>query len=615
MRQKLVPAIVACCLLTPRLCGAQDAARWEQEAQRVTIIRDDWGIAHVHGVTDADAVFGLMYAQAEDDFNRVETDYINALGRLAEAEGDSVVYQDLRMKLFINPDSMKALYARSPAWLQTLMNAFADGLNFYLYRHPEVKPRVITRFEPWMALAFSEGSIGGDIERVNLRQLGAFYGHDTTGATAPSAGGDGPAAEPSGSNGIAIAPSNTLNHHALFLINPHTSFFFRAEVQVTSDEGLNAYGAVTWGQFFVYQGFNDRVGWMHTSSGADAIDEYLETIVKRGDSLYYRYGHDQLPLTTASITVPYKTASGMDRKTFTVYYTRHGPIVRQLDGKWVSIRLMQDPMHALIQSYSRTRARSYQAFRATMELHTNSSNNTVYADADGNIAYFHANFIPRRDTSFDWTRPVDGSNPATDWHGLLSVDETPHLLNPASGWLYNSNNWPWSAAGRVESAAGRLPPLRGDRRGIRPRAACHPGTAEPEDLYPGYAPRRGVRQLSHRVRHPAAAAFPRLHRHARCGFAESAAGRTDPRAAELGPPLVGDVGGDEPGGVLGRGIGTAGVCRRPAGGNVVRGLRGPPGAGPIVGRGPGGRLGPAQRRLRNLEDTVGRDQPVSASDW
>jgi acyl-homoserine-lactone acylase len=82
-----------------------------------------------------------------------------------------------------------------------------------------------------------------------------------------------------------------------------------------------------------------------------------------------------------------------------------------------------------------------------MELHTNSSNNTIYADADGNIAYFHANFIPRRDPKFDWTRPVDGSDPATEWHGLLSVDETPRLLNPSSGWLYNTNNWPWSAAG------------------------------------------------------------------------------------------------------------------------------------------------------------------------
>src|ERR687886_401661 len=153
-----------------------DVARWRKEAQNVTIVRDDWGIPHIHGRTDADAVFGLVYVQAEDDFNRVETNYINAMGRLAEAEGEGEVYRDLRMKLFIDPDSMKARYEGSPAWLKLLMNAFADGLNFYLYKHPEVKPRVIRRFEPWMALTFSEGSIGGDIESIDLRELERFYG-------------------------------------------------------------------------------------------------------------------------------------------------------------------------------------------------------------------------------------------------------------------------------------------------------------------------------------------------------------------------------------------------------------------------------------------------------
>ncbi len=424
----------------------QEKARWEQEAQRVTIARDDWGIAHVHGKSDADAVFGMEYAQAEDDFNRVETNYINAMGRLAEAEGESKIYQDLRMKLFVDPEMLKKDYAASPAWLQALMNAFADGLNYYLYKHPEVKPRVIHHFEPWMALSFTEGSIGGDIEKINLQQLAAFYGK-ASGANSALAQNAARPREPSGSNGIAIAPSNTVDHHALLLINPHTSFCFRSELQMTSDEGLNAYGAVTWGQFFVYQGFNDRIGWMHTSSGVDAVDEYAETITKKGDAFYYKYGNEERPVTAWEITVPYTTDHGMAEKKFTVYRTQHGPVIREENGKWIAIRLMQGPVKALTQSYTRTKARDYKAFRQILELHTNSSNNTIYADEDGNIAYFHGNFIPRRDPHFDWTKPVDGSNPATEWHGLLSVDETPHLLNPKSGWIYNSNNWPWSAAG------------------------------------------------------------------------------------------------------------------------------------------------------------------------
>jgi acyl-homoserine-lactone acylase len=440
----LTLAVLSC--RQPAAQPADPSAHWKQEAQNVTIIRDDWGIPHVYGKTDADAVFGVIYAQAEDDFNRVETNYLNAMGRLAEAEGENEVFRDLRMKLFIDPDDLRAKYAQSPDSLKALMNAYADGLNYYLATHPEVKPRVLTRFEPWMALAFSEGSIGGDIERVEIPALKAFYSGEPAPAVA-AADRSATFVEPSGSNGIAIGPSMSASKHALLLINPHTSFFFRAEAQMVSDEGLNAYGAITWGQFFVYQGFNDRVGWMHTSSGVDNIDEYLETVVKKGNAFYYKYGAEERPVIVRTITVPYKGPSGTASKSFTVYSTEHGPIVRATDGKWVSIRLMQDPVHALTQSYSRTKAKSYKAFRDTMELHTDSSNNTVYADADGTIAYFHSNFIPRRDSRFDWTKPVDGSDPATEWNGVLSIDETPGLLNPANGWLYNSNNWPWSAAG------------------------------------------------------------------------------------------------------------------------------------------------------------------------
>jgi acyl-homoserine lactone acylase PvdQ len=240
-----------------------------------------------------------------------------------------------------------------------------------------------------------------------------------------------PRDEDGGSNGIAIAPKNSATHHALLWINPHTSFYFRSELQMVSEEGLDAYGAVTWGQFFIYQGFNKTAGWMHTSSGVDNIDEFYET-------------SDRHPRT---VTLRYKSGEGLATKTFTVYDSKHGPIVRKAGDRWVSVSLMQDHIHALIQSYSRTKARDLVAFRRIMELHTNSSNNTVFADASGNIAYLHSNYIPRRDTSFNWTEPVNGDDPRTDYRGVLSFDETPNAVNPASGWVYNSNNWPWSAAG------------------------------------------------------------------------------------------------------------------------------------------------------------------------
>jgi acyl-homoserine-lactone acylase len=424
--------------------SANEQSRWKRHAQRVTIVRDHWGIAHVRGRSDADAVFGMIYAQAEDDFNRVETNYLTALGRLAEAEGEKAIWQDLRARMYMQPADLQARYAASPVWLKRLMDAWADGLNHYLAMHPNVRPRVISRFEPWMALSFTEGSIGGDIERIDLAALEAFYSKRGK-ALAAAAPKD---RELGGSNGFAIAPSNTKGGKALLLINPHTSFFFRSELQMTSDEGLNAYGAATWGQFFIYQGFNERAGWMHTSSGVDVVDEFLETIEQKGDRLTYRYGSEMRPVRTVTVTVPYRAADGrMASRSFETYRTHHGPIVREEGGKWVAFAMMHKPVEALQQSFLRTKAKDYAGFMQVAELKANSSNNTIFADAKGNIAYLHPQFVPVRGDSFDYTKPVDGSDPRTDWRGIHALNQVPRLLNPPNGWIQNTNNWPWSAAG------------------------------------------------------------------------------------------------------------------------------------------------------------------------
>jgi acyl-homoserine-lactone acylase len=299
---KIPAAALAPLLFLLTAASPPELARLRAEASRITIARDDWGIAHVHGKSDADAVFGMIYAQAEDDFPRIEANYLTNLGRTAEAEGDKAIWQDLRARLYVGPAELKADYARSPPAMRKLMDAWADGLNYYLATHPGVHPRVLTHFEPWMVMSFTEGSIGGDIERIDLDKLRAFYSSSPASAgegDRPKGGGGAASAsfaatlgnpadetndtETQGSNGIAIAPKLTKDGGALLLINPHTSFYFRSELQMSSDEGLDAYGAATWGQFFVYQGFNPHIGWMHTSSGVDNVDEFAEKVEKRAN--------------------------------------------------------------------------------------------------------------------------------------------------------------------------------------------------------------------------------------------------------------------------------------------------------------------------------------------
>lgn len=443
----LIGAVTACSFQEPK--QDNETQRWEDQAARITIIRDNYGVPHIYGKSDADAVFGLLYAQCEDDFNRVERNYIWAIGRLAEVEGEKALYSDLRAQLYMTKNEAIEKYENAPDSLKKLCDAFADGINYYLHTHPEVKPKLLNHFEPWMPMYFSEGSIGGDIERVSTERIKSFY--EKKGELALNKFGDGlthPALldEPQGSNGIAISGAHTTSGNPMLLINPHTSFFFRGEVHVVSEEGLNAYGAVTWGQFFVYQGFNEKTGWMHTSTYTDVIDEFKETIVEEDGELKYIYGNEKRPVSIDSVTLQYKEGESLKAKKFPIYRTHHGPITYQIDDKWVATAIMWKPVKALIQSFTRTKQDGLESFNQMMQMRTNSSNNTVYADAEGNIAYYHGNFIPKRDTTYDYTKPVDGSNPNTDWNGLHTVEEAIRVINPPNGWIQNCNSTPFTSA-------------------------------------------------------------------------------------------------------------------------------------------------------------------------
>ena len=453
--RKLLP-VLSVFLATSALAQPADLPRLQAEAQRVTITRDDWGIAHVTGRTDADAVFGAIYAQAEDDFGRIEANYLTALGRTAEAEGESAIWADVRQRLFVDPADLQERYHTSPGWLRTLMDAWADGLNYYLATHPDVHPKVLTRFEPWMALSFTEGSIGGDIESISLAELKSFYGGMNEPRTALETGRE--AREPRGSNGIAIAPGKTDDGHALLLINPHTSFYFRSELQMTSNQGLNAYGAATWGQFFIYQGFNPDIGWMHTSSGVDNIDEFAEVVERDGGKLSYRYGRQLRPVTMVPITVKYRRPDGsLADFSLVTFRTHHGPIVAARDGRMIATALMWKPVPALEQSWLRTKTKDLDSYIDVAQLQANSSNDTILADRKGEIAYLHPQFVPVRDDRFDYTKPVDGSDPATDWKGLHTLDSLPNAVDPDIGWVKNTNNWPWTAAGKDSPRAKDYP--------------------------------------------------------------------------------------------------------------------------------------------------------------
>ena len=420
--------------------SASEISSYQQQAKRVTIIRDNWGIAHVYGKSDADAVFGLLYAQCEDDFKRVELNYIEKLGRLSEINGEKDIFNDLQIRLLIDTAEAIADYQKAQPWLKNLLNAHAAAINFYLYKNPQTKPALLKRFKPWYALLWTDGSIGAiKTADLTIGELKKFYSGDFT----PTAHVPVIKDQQSGSNGFAFAPSITESGNAILYINPHTTFYFRPEIQMQSEEGLNAYGAVTWGQFFIYQGFNEFCGWMHTSNNVDIADMYAEKITKTAKGLFYEYDKKLLPVIQKKMSIKY--LGGI--KTFTTYFTNKGPVMAIRNGKWISLKSKNRNTASLVQSWVRTKSKSFEAYQKAMDLKANASNNTVYADAKGNIAYWHGNFIPIRDTKYNWADVVDGSISATAWKGLHSVKESVHLYNPVNGWLQNCNSTPFSVAG------------------------------------------------------------------------------------------------------------------------------------------------------------------------
>ncbi|MDR6944920.1 penicillin acylase family protein [Mucilaginibacter pocheonensis] len=426
--------------------------RAEAMAKTVTIIRDKWGVPHIYAKTDAAVVFGLMYSQCEDNFKGIERNYLDQLGRQAEVDGENSLYTDVQLQLIADStDAIKDYKASDPGF-KKLMDAFADGINYYLYKHPQVKPLVFKRFEPWYALMFTDGSVAAtETGGINLAETKDFYAGEGeklgTIINKPANLYDAVNERETGSNGFAISPSRSASGHALLYINPHVPFYFRSEVELVSNEGLHAYGAVTWGQFFIYQGFNEHCGWMHTSSYADVGDLYAEKMVKKEGKWYYEYDGSLKPVTARKLMLHVKKDNRLEQKNIIGYYTHHGPVLGSRNGNWLSLRANNRSYNALLESWLITKANTLADYKKAMELVSNTSNSTVYADDKGNIIFWYGNYIPKRNPSFDWSLPVDGSTSATEWLGVHQLKDIITDMNPATGWIQNCNSTPYTASG------------------------------------------------------------------------------------------------------------------------------------------------------------------------
>lgn len=479
--------------LLPRT-HAKDAQlnRLQKIAQTVTIYRDNWGVPHVYGPTDASVIFGFIYAQAEDNFWQIEDSYLQALGRASEVYGDKSLDADLVNRALEIVKISQAEYPKLSKQMKDICQATADGLNYFLAKNPQIKPRLITQFEPWHLLAFGrfaqyqlfiyrragirDNEIRGAVQEVKAN--GVSYNLATPNETRtdvaqnldgqfedfPSSAEEAWNAGQVGSNTWAISAKKSASGRAMLLINPHQPFFGPGqwiEGHVHSASGWNMSGATFPGSPFPSLGHNDFLGWSHTVNVPDIIDVWEEKFDDPAQPLNYKYGAGHRTATEWTDTIKVKTDKGLETRTFKLRKTHHGPIVAVREGKQLSLRMAKFESYGVMeQRYLMGKARNFNEFKAAMAHLDVPMFNTMYADRDGNIWYLYNGAVPKRDPKYDWSKFVDGSDPGTEWQGYHTLDELPQIFNPGTGWAQNCNATPFLATAENSSdnpAADKFP--------------------------------------------------------------------------------------------------------------------------------------------------------------
>lgn len=426
---------------------AQSAADY---VRNVTIHRDEWGVPHIDGRRDADVVFGVAYAQCEDYFWQVEETYIQATGHFAEVVGEAGFDMDVQTAAFEIVRRSKQDFAGLSPKIRALCDAYAAGYNYYLEKNPEVTPRLITKFEPWYLLCY---------ERYMMLQRLYGRSHAPRGQLTSLAREMEAAI---GSNAWAISGKRTKSGNAMLFVNPHQPWYgtgMFTELHVRSEEGWNFSGSTFPGGPFPTMGHNEHLGWTHTVNEPDVADVYRVTFDHPDDPLKYRHGDGYKQASEWEDTIRVSTPEGLAERTVGFRKTHYGPIVAKTgENEFLAVRIAR--LHQgsrIVQALAMTKATNFQEWRDAMATLQLQMFNTVYADRDGNIFYVYNGAVPRRDPGFDWTKPVDGADPRTEWQGIHDFMDLPQVLNPISGFVQNCNSTPFTTTDTGNPSAKDFP--------------------------------------------------------------------------------------------------------------------------------------------------------------
>ncbi|MEM6317395.1 MAG: penicillin acylase family protein [Bacteroidota bacterium] len=411
----------------------------------IKIARDEWGVPHIYAPTDAEVAYGLAWAECEDDFLTLQEQMAAGRGKLGEIKGQEGLIVDFAIKFMGLTEIAAERYDKEVTGrFKTYLESYAAGLNAYAALHPEE-----VLLDDLFPLTGHDAIVGYLLGNIEVSGAGKDLQKIMNGKIVKELQSN----FPKGSNAIAVSNRKTTDSKTYLAINSHQpleGWYSWYEAHLISDEGMNILGGTFPGGMVIFHGVNEHLGWAHTVNHADFSDVYKLTM-HPDNELQYELDGEWLTLEEKHHWAWMKVAGPLKipiRQTS--YVSKYGPTFKTDDGFYAWRFAVGETIRMGEQWYKMNKATDFEEFQAALRIQGIACLNIVYADKEDNIYFLSNGRLPVRNPKYDWQSVLPGNTSETLWDGnIVPFDSLPQVLNPDCGWVFNTNNTPYSASDSV----------------------------------------------------------------------------------------------------------------------------------------------------------------------